>query len=173
MRLTSIEVTTATMPNYKSWSCSTHWRHHSTLLEHTNLSIARQPSSDNLNSHLDMHTTTPLALSLLAVSALAAPPHLEARKGAAPVGGPATAKVTIYSSYTCTGPGTVSPRLKPHLRTRSLIISQGPSHRWQRRHSDHLHNLRRHMYNPLCWFDVRRSHLGKLIDNTKDWSRRM
>jgi hypothetical protein len=59
-----------------------------------------------------MHATSLLPLSLLAVSALAAPPHLEARKGAAPVGGPASAKVTIYSSYTCAGPGTVSIPLK-------------------------------------------------------------
>jgi len=56
----------------------------------------------------NMYTTIPLALSLFAVSALAAPPHLEARKGAAPVGGPATAKVIIYSSYTCAAPGSVS-----------------------------------------------------------------
>ncbi|CAD0100421.1 unnamed protein product [Aureobasidium mustum] len=39
-----------------------------------------------------MYTWTALALSLLAVSVSAAPPHLEARKGAAPVGGPASAK---------------------------------------------------------------------------------
>jgi hypothetical protein len=55
-----------------------------------------------------MHTYTSLLLSLFAASALAAPPHLEARKGAAPVGGPASAKVTVYSSYTCMAPNTVS-----------------------------------------------------------------
>ncbi|KAH0362922.1 hypothetical protein KCU65_g7713, partial [Aureobasidium melanogenum] len=56
-----------------------------------------------------MYTWTALALSLLASSVSAAPPHLEARKGAAPVGGPASAKVTIYSSYTCAAPGTAPP----------------------------------------------------------------
>ncbi|KAG9604894.1 hypothetical protein KCU77_g775, partial [Aureobasidium melanogenum] len=56
-----------------------------------------------------MYTWTALALSLLAVSVTAAPPHLEARKGAAPVGGPASAKVTIYSGYTCLAPGTPPP----------------------------------------------------------------
>jgi hypothetical protein len=55
-----------------------------------------------------MYAQIPLALSLFAVSALAAPPHLEARKGAAPVGGPASAKVTVYSGYTCTAPNAVS-----------------------------------------------------------------
>ncbi|KAI4732125.1 hypothetical protein E4T49_00012 [Aureobasidium sp. EXF-10728] len=56
-----------------------------------------------------MHVSTALGLSLLVISASAAPPHLEARKGAAPVGGPASAKVTIYSNYVCTAPGIAPP----------------------------------------------------------------
>ena len=57
---------------------------------------------------------TPLALSLLTISATAVP-ILEARKNGggggggavATKGGPASAKVTIYSSYTCAAPNTV------------------------------------------------------------------
>ncbi|KAI5270712.1 hypothetical protein E4T47_05906 [Aureobasidium subglaciale] len=51
---------------------------------------------------------TPLIVTLFALSASAAP-SLEVRKnvGGAPTGGPASAKVTIYSSYTCAAPSTV------------------------------------------------------------------
>jgi hypothetical protein len=58
---------------------------------------------------------TPLVLSLLSISASAVP-ILEARKGgggggggatAATKGGPASAKVTIYSQYTCAAANTV------------------------------------------------------------------
>ncbi|KAI5197311.1 hypothetical protein AUEXF2481DRAFT_573164 [Aureobasidium subglaciale EXF-2481] len=57
-----------------------------------------------------MYTLIPLVVTLFALSASAAP-SLEARKnvGGAPTGGPASAKVTIYSSYTCAAPGTVPP----------------------------------------------------------------
>ncbi|KAI4762105.1 hypothetical protein E4T52_05758 [Aureobasidium sp. EXF-3400] len=72
-----------------------------------------------------MHATSLLPLSLLAVSALAAPPHLEARKGAAPVGGPASAKVTIYSSYTCAGPGTAPPTDGSAGTATTFTISEG------------------------------------------------
>ncbi|KAI5195091.1 hypothetical protein E4T39_08379 [Aureobasidium subglaciale] len=52
---------------------------------------------------------TPFVLSLLAISATAAP-ALEARKnGGATKGGPASAKVTIYSKYECTASGTAPP----------------------------------------------------------------
>lgn len=93
-----------------------------------------------------MYTWTALALSLLTVSVSAAPPHLEARKGAAPVGGPASAKVTIYSSYTCAAPGTVSNDpssekkkhasenvSRPHPRT--AVQEQQPHSRSQKLHA--------------------------------------
>ncbi|KAI4745210.1 hypothetical protein E4T50_04483 [Aureobasidium sp. EXF-12298] len=59
---------------------------------------------------------TPLVLSLLSISASAVP-ILEARKGggggggatAATKGGPASAKVTIYSQYTCAAANTLPP----------------------------------------------------------------
>jgi hypothetical protein len=52
-------------------------------------------------------------LSLLTISAVAAP-ALEARKNGgatakAAKGGPASAKVTIYDSYTCVAPNTAPP----------------------------------------------------------------
>jgi len=66
-----------------------------------------------LGSVITMHfsTWTPLALSLLTVSATAVP-ILEARKNggatnAATKGGPASAKITVYSQYTCVAPNTV------------------------------------------------------------------
>jgi hypothetical protein len=58
---------------------------------------------------------TPLVLSLLTISATAAP-ILEARKGGGggggggavtTKGGPASAKVTIYDQWTCSAPNTV------------------------------------------------------------------
>ncbi|KAI4845427.1 hypothetical protein E4T44_05614 [Aureobasidium sp. EXF-8845] len=73
-----------------------------------------------------MHTCTPIVLSLLAASALAAPPHLEARKGgAAPVGGPASAKVTVYSSYTCAAPNTAPPTDGSAGTATSFTIAEG------------------------------------------------
>ena len=66
-----------------------------------------------LCSIITMHFSswTPLALSLLTISATAVP-ILEARKNggatnAATKGGPASAKITVYSQYTCAAPNTV------------------------------------------------------------------
>ncbi|KAI5196699.1 hypothetical protein E4T39_07680 [Aureobasidium subglaciale] len=63
-----------------------------------------------------MYAWTPIVISLFALSAAAAP-SLEARKnvGGASAGGPASARVTIYSSYTCAAPGTTQ-----------LIVGQAP-----------------------------------------------
>lgn len=119
-----------------------------------------------------MHTWTALALSLLAVSASAAPPHLEARKGAAPVGGPASAKVTIYSGYTCLAPGTVCLDLLP--RTRALLTTWlASTYRRQCRNGNHIHNRRSHVHNSDSQPFVRRSNHGDPIDHTKDWNRWM
>lgn len=92
-----------------------------------------------------MYTWTALALSLLAVSASAAPPHLEARKGAAPIGGPASAKVTIYSGYTCLAPGTVSDSPLQYMHC-FLTLWLASAYRRKCRNSNSIYNRRSYMH---------------------------
>jgi hypothetical protein len=143
-----IEGLSSTTQIYKSRSCSAHLKHYHHYHFHQTIVSPDHISSNLTSQAFIMHAHIPLALSLLAVSALAAPPHLEARKGAAPVGGPASAKVTIYSGYTCTAPNAVS--LADFVFQLQLLNKlQASTHRRQRRNSNHLYNLRRHMHDSL------------------------
>lgn len=176
-----LNIKTAASQEYKSRSClavSSTSNNKSAFLPLNN----RIPSSPFNHFHrfhtVNMFTWKALAIPLLAVSASAAPPHLEARKGAAPVGGPASAKVTIYSGYTCLAPGTVF--LPPLQCIRDLLTPWlASTHGWQRRNGNHIHDCRSHMHNSTSWSSCRnarsrrRSYHSNTINHAQDWNRRL